>query len=58
VVQYRLVELGVRTDDGLIAVTKGLGADERVIVDGVQRVRAGITVTPHEVSIQAPAAQK
>jgi RND family efflux transporter MFP subunit len=58
VVQYRLVELGVRTDDGLLAITKGLGADERVIVDGVQRVRAGITVTPHEVSIEAPAAPK
>lgn len=58
VVQYRLVELGVRTDDGLIAITKGLGRDERVIVDGVQRVRAGITVTPHEVSITAPAAGK
>jgi RND family efflux transporter MFP subunit len=58
VVQYRLVELGVRTDDGLIAIAKGLGRDERVIVDGVQRVRAGITVTPHEVSIEAPAAGK
>lgn len=56
VVQYRLVELGVRTDDGLIAIANGLGRDERVIVDGVQRVRAGITVTPHEVSIEAPAA--
>jgi RND family efflux transporter MFP subunit len=58
VVQYRLVELGVRTDDGLLAVTKGLAPDDRVIVDGVQRVRAGITVTPHEVSIEAPAAPK
>jgi RND family efflux transporter MFP subunit len=58
VVQYRLVELGARTDDGLIAVTKGLGGDERVIVDGVQRVRAGISVAPHSVSIEAPAAAK
>jgi RND family efflux transporter MFP subunit len=58
VVEYRLVELGVRTDDGLIAVTNGLGADDRVIVDGVQRVRAGITVTPHETSIKGPAAPK
>jgi RND family efflux transporter MFP subunit len=58
VVQYRLVELGVRTDDGLLAVTKGLAPDERVIVDGVQRVRAGITVAPHEVSIEAPAVPK
>lgn len=58
VVQYRLVELGVRTDDGLRAVTKGLDRDERVIVDGVQRVRAGITVTPHEVAIETAAAPK
>jgi RND family efflux transporter MFP subunit len=58
IVQYRLVELGVRTDDGLIAVTKGLGADERVIVDGVQRVRAGITVAPHDVAIGSPAVPK
>lgn len=58
VVQYRLVELGARTDDGLLAITKGLGPDERVIVDGVQRVRAGITVTPHEVSIETAAAPK
>jgi len=58
VVQYRLVELGVRTDDGLIAVTKGLGPDDRVIVDGVQRVRAGITVTPHDTSIEASADSK
>jgi RND family efflux transporter MFP subunit len=58
VVQYRLVELGVRTDDGLRAVTKGLERDERVIVDGVQRVRAGITVTPHDVAIETAAAPK
>jgi RND family efflux transporter MFP subunit len=50
VVQYRLVELGVRTDDGLLAITSGLDPDERIIVDGVQRVRAGITVTPHDAT--------
>ena len=32
--------------------------DERVIVDGVQRVRAGITVTPHEIAIETAAAPK
>lgn len=53
VVHYRLVELGVRTDDGLRAITSGLRPDERVIVDGVQRVRAGITVTPHEIDLAA-----
>jgi RND family efflux transporter MFP subunit len=55
IVQYRLVELGVRTDDGLRAVTSGIHPDERVIIDGVQRVRAGITVTPHEVTIDTVA---
>jgi RND family efflux transporter MFP subunit len=44
---YTPVETGQRKD-GLIAVT-GLKGDERVVVDGLQRVRSQMVVTPHEV---------
>ncbi len=46
-VVYTPVETGQRKD-GLIAVT-GLKGDERVVVDGLQRVRAQMVVAPHEV---------
>jgi RND family efflux transporter MFP subunit len=46
-VVYTPVEIGQRKD-GLIAVT-GLKGDERVVVDGLQRVRAQMVVSPHEV---------
>lgn len=34
-------------DDGLRVVREGLKADDRVIVDGLQRARVGAKVTPH-----------
>jgi multidrug efflux system membrane fusion protein len=46
-VVYSQVETGQRKD-GLIAVT-GLKGDERVVVDGLQRVRAQMVVSPHPV---------
>ena len=39
--------------DGLIAITEGLKAGERVIVQGQQRVRPGMTVNP---SVAPPSA--
>jgi RND family efflux transporter MFP subunit len=44
---YKSVETGQRKD-GLIAVT-GLTGDERVVVDGLQRVRDKMLVMPREV---------
>jgi RND family efflux transporter MFP subunit len=46
VVEVRGVTLGP-LDDGLRVVREGLKAEDRVIVDGIQRARVGAKVTPH-----------
>lgn len=46
VVQYRQVKLG-SLRDGKRAVESGLRRDDWVIVQGLQRVRPGLTVSPH-----------
>lgn len=46
VVQYRQVQLGALYD-GLREVEAGLSDDEWVIVQGLQRARPGLTVSPH-----------
>jgi membrane fusion protein, multidrug efflux system len=45
-VEARPVVLGP-LDDGLRVVREGLKAEDRVIVDGIQRARVGAKVTPH-----------
>jgi membrane fusion protein (multidrug efflux system) len=45
VVELRRVKTGVARE-GLLAITEGLKAGEKVIVQGQQRARAGMTVTP------------
>jgi len=47
VAQYRPVELG-RSIDGLRVVTRGLEGGDRVIVNGLQRVRPGMPVAAAE----------
>jgi multidrug efflux system membrane fusion protein len=49
-VQYRSVETG-RVADGLRVVTNGLAAGEVVIVNGLQRVRPGVTVAETRVAM-------
>jgi len=44
-VVFRPVQLG-STHDGLRAITEGLSAGERIIIDGLQRVRPGSVVSP------------
>jgi RND family efflux transporter MFP subunit len=44
-VEFRPVELGAM-HDGLRAVTSGLNGGEKVIIDGLQRVRPGSVVSP------------
>lgn len=44
--------------DGMVPVTEGLSKGERIIVDGVQKVRPGIVVTPTEAAPKAPDAAK
>ena len=45
VAEQKRVKIGVARD-GLVAITEGLKAGERVIVQGQQRVRPGMTVNP------------
>ncbi len=45
-VEARAVVLGP-LDDGLRVIREGLKADDRVIVDGIQRARVGAKVSPH-----------
>jgi multidrug efflux system membrane fusion protein len=48
--QYREITLG-NSVEGLRAVTKGLQAGERIVVNGIQRVRPGALVAPQMVSM-------
>lgn len=52
-VEARPVVLGP-LDEGLRVVREGLKPEDRVVVDGLQRVRVGAKVTPHEAK-PAPA---
>jgi RND family efflux transporter MFP subunit len=45
VVEMRVVQLGPQ-DGGEVVVEEGLTADERVVVDGIQKVRNGTKVAP------------
>lgn len=54
-VEYRPVELGMRVE-GMRVVDRGIGADDRVVVNGIQRARPGAPVTvdgPGEAHAQA-----
>ena len=52
--EYREVTLGAPVD-GLRVVTKGLKAGERIVVNGLQRVRPGALVAPQTVTMDAKA---
>ncbi len=52
-VERRDITLGV-VDNGMRAIDAGLTKDDRVIVNGVQRVRPGITVEPKLVDQPVP----
>ncbi len=51
---YRQVILGATTD-GLRLVTSGLKPGERIVVNGLQRIRPGATVAPEQVVMNAGA---
>jgi RND family efflux transporter MFP subunit len=51
-VQYRTVKVG-RLDDGLRIILDGLAPGEKVVVNGLQRVRPGMQVTPEIVAMDA-----
>src|SRR5689334_3349419 len=48
---YRPVELGRLSDDGLRVVRTGLTEGDKVVVNGLMRVRPGIKVTPKMVAM-------
>ncbi|HDY85587.1 hypothetical protein LCGC14_0505340 [marine sediment metagenome] len=51
-VKRAYVSLGTILDNGLIVVSKGLTGDERVVINGIQRIRsADQEVTPNSTSI-------
>jgi len=52
VVEYRPVKLGPAMD-GLRVIDEGLRPGEWVVVNGLQRVRPGVTVSPQRVAMQA-----
>lgn len=54
-VEYRKVELGP-VIDGLRVIRSGLKPEDWVIVNGVQRVRAGVKVDPRKQAISSTAA--
>ncbi len=57
VAEQRRVKTGA-SRDGMIAVTEGLKAGEKVIIQGQQRVRPGMTVTPTVAPPAAAAAKQ
>ncbi len=56
-VSVRTVKLGPRTGP-LVVVTEGLQPGERVVVEGLQKVKDGITVNPKLVSMGSLTAQQ
>jgi multidrug efflux pump subunit AcrA (membrane-fusion protein) len=52
VVEYRAVKMG-RLHDGLRVIQEGLKPGELVIVNGIQRARPGLTVSPQRVEVTA-----
>ena len=40
------IELGTKHGEGLVVAISGIGQDDSIIVDGIQRVRPGIVVDP------------
>ncbi|CAN7329704.1 efflux RND transporter periplasmic adaptor subunit [Pararhizobium sp. LjRoot238] len=52
--EYREITVGMKYD-GLRVVTSGLKAEERIVVNGLQRIRPGTLVAPEMVSMSAGA---
>ncbi|MFA5949455.1 MAG: efflux RND transporter periplasmic adaptor subunit [Hyphomicrobium sp.] len=55
VVEQRRIKTGVARDR-YVAVTEGLNAGDAVVVEGLQKVRPGVTVAPQLAANPAPAA--
>lgn len=53
VVEYRSIEVGPRIE-GMRVVTRGLRAEDRVVVNGLQRARPGARVSPETAAPAGP----
>ncbi len=47
-VEYRPVTVGITTDDHMVVIEKGVAAEDRVIVNGMQKARPGAAVQPQQ----------
>jgi membrane fusion protein (multidrug efflux system) len=56
-VAVRTVKPGVKTGP-LMVISEGLQPGERIVVEGLQKVKDGMTVNPKLVSMESPAAQQ
>jgi RND family efflux transporter MFP subunit len=54
-VEPKLVRPGPITDDGLRIIRSGLAPTDRVVINGLARVRPGAKVTPHPGQIETAA---
>jgi multidrug efflux system membrane fusion protein len=50
---YRQIKVGAN-QDGLVVIEDGLKSGERIVVNGLQRIRPGDAITPTVVPMQAP----
>lgn len=50
IVSSQTIETGLLTDDGQREITKGINGNETIIINGLQRVREGVTVTTEAVT--------
>ena len=57
-VEYRAVKLGPVAADGLRVVRDGVKPGELIVVNGLQRVRPGVTINPQKIAmgVKTPAA--
>jgi membrane fusion protein, multidrug efflux system len=56
-VAVRTVKLGPKTGS-LVVVTDGLQPGERIVVEGLQKVKDGMTVNTKLISMETPTAQQ
>jgi membrane fusion protein (multidrug efflux system) len=56
-VAVRTIKPGVKTGS-LIVISEGLQPGERVVVEGLQKVKDGMTVNPKLVSLETPTAMQ
>ena len=50
-VEYRAVKLGPVIEDGLRVVRDGVKPGELIVVNGLQRVRPGVTIAPQKIAM-------